>query len=429
MPRNSAGQHFVTVSRRGADRIRAGHVWVYRSDVIEATEVPPGAVVTVQEVAGRGRPPHPRTLGCAFYSSASEIAIRMISPKPVDNVPQLVRERMRSAIAYRERFVSETNAYRVVFSEGDFLPGLIADRYNDVLSFQVLAQAMDLPEMRKTFVSELRSAFDPAIIVERVDARVRKLEQLPEKENEIVLEDARPGGDRPDPPQSELRASGAPARAPQASVPGTQFEMNGIRFFFDPLAGQKTGAFLDQRENYAAATRYARGEALDVFCYQGGFALHLARVCDRVTGVDSSRAALEAADENAKLNGSDIEWMEANAFDLLRDYSDRGRHYDSIVLDPPAFAKSRRDAPAALRAYKELNLRALKMLRPGGILVTCSCSYHVSASDLLEAVTSASVDSHRNLRLLENRGQAKDHPSVLGIPETAYLKCLILLTS
>jgi len=429
MPRNSAAQHFVTVSRRGADRIRAGHVWVYRSDLIEAGEVPPGALVTVQEIGKRARPPHPRTLGCAFYSSASEIAIRMISPKPVDNVPQLMRERIRSAIAYRERFVRETNAYRVVFSEGDFLPGLIADRYNDVLSFQVLTQAMDLPEMRKTFVAELRSAFDPAIIVERVDARVRKLEQLPEKENEIVLEDARPAGERPNPPPSELRASGAPAPLTQASVPSTQFQMNGIHFFFDPLAGQKTGAFLDQRENYAAAAGYARGEALDVFCYQGGFALHLARVCDRVTGVDSSRPALEAADENAKLNGSDIEWMEANAFDLLRDYSDRRRHYDTIVLDPPAFAKSRRDAPAALRAYKELNLRALKMLRPGGILVTCSCSYHVSTSDFVEVVTSASIDSHRNLRLLENRGQAKDHPNVLGIPETAYLKCLILLTS
>src|SRR5215469_6435919 len=418
----ASGQQIVTVSRRGADRIRAGHVWVYRSDVTEAEQVPPGALVTVQEAGGRAGPPHPRTLGSAFYSSASEIAIRMISAKPVDNLDRLLRERIRSAIAYRERFVADTNAYRVVFSEGDFLPGLIADRYNDVLSFQVLSQAMDLPETRETFVSELRSAFDPAIMVERVDPRVRKLEQLPEKENEVVF--ANPArGETPVAPPAELGPAG------QRAVPSTQFRMNGVHFLFDPLAGQKTGAFLDQRENYAAAAGYARGEALDVFCYQGGFALHLARVADKVTGVDSSRPALEAADENARLNGHEIEWIEANAFDLLRDYSDAGRRYDTIVVDPPAFAKSRRDAPAALRAYKELNLRALKMLRPGGILVTCSCSYHVSASDLVEAVTSASVDSHRNLRLLENRGPSKDHPSVLGIPETAYLKCLILLAS
>jgi 23S rRNA (cytosine1962-C5)-methyltransferase len=353
----------------------------------------------------------------------------MISPKPADNVHQLVGERIRSAIAYRERFVRDTNAYRVVSSEGDFLPGLIADRYHDVLSFQVLTQAMDLPEMRETFVRELRRAFDPAVIVERVDARVRQLEQLPEKENEVVFLDPRRRGGTPSSPSSEVRAPGAPARPLDGSALTTEFEMNGIRFLFDPLAGQKTGAFLDQRENYAAAAGYAHGEALDVFCYQGGFALHLDRVSDKVTGVDSSRPALETAEQNAKRNGGEIDWIEANAFDLLRDYSDAGRHYDTIVLDPPAFAKSRRDVPNALRAYKELNLRALKMLRPGGILVTCSCSYHVSPSDLLEAVTSASVDARRNLRLLENRGQSKDHPSVLGVPETAYLKCLILLTS
>ena len=172
-----------------------------------------------------------------------------------------------------------------------------------------------------------------------------------------------------------------------------------------------------------------RGEALDVFCYQGGFALHLARSCEKVTGVDSSRPALEAAEQNAALNGREIEWIEANAFDLLRDYSDAGHQYDSIVLDPPAFAKSKRDLPTALRGYKELNLRALKMLRPGGILLACSCSYHVSNAELLETVASAAADSHRIIRVLENRGQSKDHPNVLGVPETSYLKCLILLVS
>ena len=205
--------------------------------------------------------------------------------------------------------------------------------------------------------------------------------------------------------------------------------MNDVRFFYDALSGQKTGAFLDQRENYAAAAQYARGEALDVFCYQGGFALHLGRTCERVTGVDSSRPALEAAEQNANLNGREIEWIQANAFDLLRDYSDSEQRYDSIILDPPAFAKSKRELPTALRGYKELNLRALKMLRPGGILITCSCSYHVSVFDFVETVAAAARDSHRIIRILENRGAAKDHPSVLGIPETSYLKCLILLVS
>jgi 23S rRNA (cytosine1962-C5)-methyltransferase len=210
---------------------------------------------------------------------------------------------------------------------------------------------------------------------------------------------------------------------------GTEFQMNGVRFVYDALGGQKTGAFLDQRENYAAAARYARGEALDVFCYQGGFGLHLAEKCSKVTGVDSSRPALEVAERNASLNSREIEWIEANAFDLLRDYADAGRQYDCVVLDPPAFAKSRQNLETALRGYKELNLRALKMLRPGGILVTCSCSYHVSAADLLGTVTAAGVDSHRNLRLLESRGAAKDHPTLLGVPETSYLKCLIVAVS
>jgi 23S rRNA (cytosine1962-C5)-methyltransferase len=213
------------------------------------------------------------------------------------------------------------------------------------------------------------------------------------------------------------------------SQPHTEIQMNGVRFLYDAMEGQKTGAFLDQRENYAAAAQYARGEALDVFCYHGGFALHLAKTCSQVTGVDSSRPALEQAEENAQLNQRELEWIEANAFDLLRDHADAGRKYDCIVLDPPAFAKSKRDLPTALRGYKELNLRAMKMLRAGGVLVTCSCTYHVSQSDLLDVVGSAAQDSHRIMRILENRGQAKDHPTVIGIPETAYLKCLILLVS
>ena len=464
---------------------------MYRSDVVEAEGVQPGAVVLVQEAGDTGtkrhagksaraiptlsdknvrptRPPVTRTLGSAFYSTASEIAVRMISPKPVNDIEQLIRERIRAAIVYRERFVQDTNAYRVIFSEGDFLPGLIVDKYNDILSLQVLTQAWDPDPMRNIFLSELRVALNPRVIVERIDPRVRKLEQLPERESGIVWQGNSPkysnhedsfkysnhdvipnrfSGEEPGVPGREAGSSsfrsapllgmtsgerGATGASPvEGSTPAitTEFQMNSVRFLYDALGGQKTGAFLDQRENYAAAEKYARGEALDVFTYQGGFALHLARSCDKVTGVDSSRPALEAADQNAALNGREIDWIEANAFDLLRDYSDSGRKYHTIVLDPPAFAKSRQNRDTAIRGYKELNLRALKMLRPGGILVTCSCSYHVSASDLLEVLASAALDSHRNLRILENRGQAKDHPNVLGVPETAYLKCLISLVS
>ena len=413
----------VTISRRGADRLRAGHVWVYRSDVIDAKSVPAGVLVTVEELSDkpalsgakgnvrstRARPP--RVLGSALYSTASEIALRMISTKPVNDLERLIRERIRAALAYRERFVQDTNAYRVIFSEADLLPGLIVDRYNDLLSMQVVTQAMDAAPLREVYLSELQHALSPAAIVERVDPRVRRLEQLPEKESGLVYKDAEPGR-----PMLHEHIT-------------TEFQMNGVRFLFEALAGQKTGAFLDQRENYAAAAQYARGEALDVFCYQGGFALHLAKVCEKVTGVDSSRPALEMAEKNAGLNGREIEWIEANAFDLLRDYSGQGQQYDCIVLDPPAFAKSRQNLETALRGYKELNLRAMKMLRPGGTLVTCSCSYHVSTAGFLEVVQAAGLDSHRILRVLENRGQAKDHPTVLGIPETAYLKCLILLVS
>jgi 23S rRNA (cytosine1962-C5)-methyltransferase len=357
-------------------------------------------------------------LGSALYSSSSEIALRMISAKPVHDLEALIRERIRAAIDYRERFVGNIDAYRVIFSEGDFLPGLIVDRYNDILSVQILTQAMDAAPMREWIVSELKERLNPSVMVEKVDSRVRRLEQLAEKESGVIY--ANSGRERP---------ALHPHRVDSEHQLATEFQMNGVRFIYDALGGQKTGAFLDQRENYAAAAKYARGEALDAFCYQGGFALHLAKSCSSVTGVDSSRPALEIAEKNAALNGWQIEWIEANAFDLLRDYADIGKQYDCVVLDPPAFAKSRQNLPTALRGYKELNLRALKMLRPGGILVTCSCSYHVSEADLLGVLCSAAADSHRTIRILENRGQSRDHPKVPGIPETSYLKCLIALVS
>ena len=395
---------YVKISPRGASRLKAGHVWVYRSDIVSAEGILPGSVVAVCDQ--RGKP-----LGTALYSSSSQIAIRMISREtishePVADFPALLRQRIAAALAYRNNLVRDTDAYRIIFSEADFLPGLIVDRYNEILSVQVLTQAMDDKLVRDTVISELTQRMNPASIVERVDPRVRELESLPP------------------------RASGPL----QGEKTVTTFTMNGVQFSYDALEGQKTGAFLDQRENYAAAAQYARGEALDVFCYQGGFALHLAPRCSQVTGVDSSRPALEVADRNAALNRRDpshpeIEWIEANAFDLLKDYASSNRRYDAIVLDPPAFAKTKRDLDAALRGYKELNLRALKMLRPGGILVTCSCSYHMSQSNFLEMLAGAALDAHRTLRLIEVRGQSKDHPVLLNVPETAYLKCVIAYVS
>jgi 23S rRNA (cytosine1962-C5)-methyltransferase len=384
----------VKVSPRGATRLKTGHFWVYRSDIVSADAVLPGSLVRVSD--HRGKP-----LGTALYSSSSQIAIRMISPELVADFPALLRQRIADAIAYRDLLVRDTEAYRVIFSEADFLPGLIVDRYGDILSLQILTQGMDADVVRHTILAELIARLHPASVIERVEPRVRELETLP------------------------LRASGLL----QGEKSATTFTMNAVQFRYDALEGQKTGAFLDQRENYAASAQYAKGEALDVFCYHGGFALHLAPHCSRVTGVDSSRPALEVADQNAALNHRDIEWIEANAFDLLKDYSSSDRRYDTIVLDPPAFAKTKRDLDAALRGYKELNLRALKMLRPGGILVTCSCSYHVSQSNFLEMLADAALDARRTLRLIEVRGQAKDHPVLLNVSETAYLKCVIASVS
>ena len=422
----------VKLSPRGTTRVKSGHPWVYRSDTTSAEDIPPGALVRVLDPRGK-------FLGTALYSSSSQIAIRMIARDQITDLASLVSDRIRAALAYRQQFVADTNAYRLVFSEADFLPGLIIDRYNDVLSLQILTQAMDAEPIRgaiiQTLIAALKEEINLAGIVERVDPRIRDLEQLPprqsallwgKKSETIITMNAEAKG------LSEKREPKAEKREPNSQSREPRAESRAVRFHCHALEGQKTGAFLDQRENYAAATRYAHGRALDVFCYQGGFALHLAPHCASVTAVDSSRPALEMADQNAALNrellnGKEIEWIEANAFDLLRDYAAAGHKYDTIVLDPPAFAKTKRDLHKALSGYKELNLRALKMLASGGILVTCSCSFHVSPADFLGVVADAARDAHKSLRLLENRGAAKDHPNVLTIPEAAYLKCLILV--
>jgi 23S rRNA (cytosine1962-C5)-methyltransferase len=422
----------ITINHRGAARLRGGHLWVYRSDLVGAADAAPGALVSVCDERGR-------RLGSALYSGASQIAIRLLSSEQISEeaLPDLLRARIARAVQFRQQMghdgalpgpepretrgtlqpiSGESDSYRVIFSEADLLPGLIVDKYNDVISLQPLTQAFDRDDLRALVVDSLAQHFPAASLVERVDSHIRELEQLVPRESQLV----RVARSSP--------SSGLGQDSDDRSK--TIFTLNDVRFHYDALSGQKTGAFLDQRENYAAAARYAHGEALDVFTYQGGFALHLARVCDSVAAVDASRPALEVAEQNEQLNrdqhrAGEIEWVEANAFDLLKDYATAGRQYDTIVLDPPAFAKTKRAVVTALRGYKELNLRALKMLRPGGTLVTCSCSFHVSEAEFLEMLGSAAADAGRVARVLEKRGAARDHPVLLNVPETAYLKCVI----
>jgi 23S rRNA (cytosine1962-C5)-methyltransferase len=393
----------AVISRRACDRLRTGHVWVYKSD-IEQVIGPEDDSGLLPVLDNRGIP-----MGTALYSASSQIALRLISREIVEDAEwlELVRERLITAIGRRKQILSlkDTDSCRLAFSEGDDLPGLIADKYGDLVILQLLTHAMDRPEIRETVVEVLREHLSPAAIVERPDARIRELEEMGAPSQEPLF-----------------------AAQPTEPITATVFNLNGLRFLYDLNSGQKTGAFLDQRENYLAAAKYSMGDALDICCYQGGFALHLARVCQRVTGIDASRAALEVADQNLALNSglkAEVDWMEANAFDLLRDWSAEGPAYDTIVLDPPAFAKSKRAVEGALRGYKELNLRAMKLLRPGGVLVTCSCSHHVSVEDFTAIVSAAAGDAGRRVRLIERRGASSDHPVQLTVPETEYLKCMI----
>ena len=399
------------VSRRAADRLRSGYLWVYASD-IESIELPkadePPALLPVADSRGI-------LLGTALYSPLSQIALRLVSREAIDEAQwlELLAARLRAAIARRVPLLDDRNdSCRLCFSEADELPGLVADKYGDLVILQLLAKGLDSAGVRETCVRVLREELAPAAILERPDPRVREIEGLAA------------------PDLTPLWAAD-----PANAITGTQFKLNGLVFHYDANAGQKTGAFLDQRANYAAAAEWAQrlnatGRALDVCCYQGGFALHLARVCRQVTGIDASRASLEVAERNLEANRAlltvQVDWVEGDAFQILRDWSDAGESFDAIVLDPPAFAKTRRAVEGALRGYKELNLRALKMMRPGGLLVTCSCSHHVSWTDLEACVASAAADAVRRVRLLERRGAALDHPVVLNLPETEYLKCLVL---
>jgi 23S rRNA (cytosine1962-C5)-methyltransferase len=380
----------VRVSRKGTGRFASGHPWIFASDVTDRGSAAPGSVVHVADPRGK-------LVGTAHYSSSSQICLRMLSDRPVTVDAEFFRNRIQAAWEYRQRVVRGTTAYRVVYSEADQLPGLIVDRYGDYLALQTLDQGMDAA--KDTVLAVLSELFSPRGIVLRNDVPVREKESLP-------LEIMVASGEVP------------------ASVP---IEMNGLRLTADLLEGQKTGVFLDQRENYQAVAEFARGAALDCFTCTGGFALHMARNCEHVTAVDSSATALATAKSNADANGlANVEFVEANVFDLLSSQRLADRRFSTIVLDPPAFAKSRSSLEGAARGYKEINYRALRMLRPGGVLITCSCSHHMSEASLLELVASAALDAGKTLRVIERRTQSKDHPILLTVPETHYLKCLIL---
>jgi len=380
----------VKVSRRGADRIAGGHLWVYRSDIEDAGKAAAGDVVAV--VDGRGR-----FLAKAFWSARSQIAVRVVTRDEVPVDEAFLADRLAAAIDLRTRVFGDEPFVRLVHGEGDLFPGLVADRYGDVAVIQTLVPATD---RRKALIAELLAgALSLRTVVERNDVRVRELEGLEQVKGVV----------RGPPPGPVMLREGE------------------VRMKLDLLAGQKTGAFLDQRENHLRAGEYARGRCLDCFSYAGGFALQLARRAEHVTAVEMQPTASALLRENAAENhAANLEVVEANAFDHLRDLSEREPAFDMVVLDPPAFAKNKESLPAARRGYKEVNLRAIQILKPGGILVTASCSYHLDEASLEALVLDAANDAGRSVKLLERRGAGRDHPVLLGVPETRYLKCLVL---
>ena len=382
--------HTVRVNRKAADRVASGHPWIFTGDILDRGEAAPGDTVLVVDHKGAA-------LGTAHYSDSSQISLRLLADRTIATDRDFYLQRLISAENYRRRVVANTNAYRLVHGEGDQLPGLVIDRYGDYFTVQTLDQGMD--RAKGDITGCLTELFSPQGIVERNDVTVRKREGLPLQSGVLA-------GELPD---------------------TVTIEMNGLRLHADLLHGQKTGVFLDQRENYLAAAWYARGRALDCFTCTGGFALHLAPRCESVEAVDSSEPGLRTAQRNGEANGiNNVEFRQADVFDLLAGHASARRHFDLVVLDPPAFAKSRGTVEAAARGYKEINRRALQLLDSGGVLVTCSCSHHVSEAMLLQIVAEASLDTHRKLRVLERRTQSRDHPILLTVPETLYLKCLIL---
>jgi 23S rRNA (cytosine1962-C5)-methyltransferase len=379
----------VVISRKGEVRVERGHPWIFRSDVVRHDSVSPGAVVEV-------RGPKDRPLGFAFYSSRSEIRLRMVSREA--SLPEtFLHDRLRAAVRWRDTVAAGAEACRLVHGEGDGLPSLVVDRYGDYLVVQTLSQGTD--RLKNEIAEALVADLAPKGILARNDPKVRGLEGL---DQEVALL--------------------------YGSVPDTvEVKEGDVRFTVDPWKGQKTGLFLDQRENHQMARAYARGRVLDGFSYDGGFALQVAAQAASVLAVDLSAEALGRVQGNASRNGLvNVETRDANVFDVLRELSDAGERFDTVILDPPAFAKSKGAVPRAVRGYKEINLRALKLLPPGGCLVTCSCSYHVQEADLEQILAEAANDAGATVTVVEKRRQARDHPVVLGVPETYYLKCFVL---
>jgi 23S rRNA (cytosine1962-C5)-methyltransferase len=378
----------VTISARGEARLHAGHPWIYRADLGDVHAVG-GDRVLVRN--GRGRP-----LGHAFYSDRSQIALRLLTrgEEPADDA--LIRRRIEAAIAFRQTLAIDASACRLIHGEADLLPSLVVDRYGDYLVVQTLSQGTD--RLMPLIVSALRDVARPAGILARNDPRTRALEGLEQKVE--VLD-----GEIPE------------------TIAVTE---NGVQYDVDVRHGQKTGLFLDQRENRSAAALYARGRLLDCFTYHGGFALALAPRCEQVMAFDISADAIDRVGRNAARNGVAIDARVGNVFDELRGLERMGERFDTIVLDPPAFAKNKAAVPGARAGYKEINLRALKLLNPGGTLVTCSCSYNVNEGMFGELVYDAAVDAMASVTVVEKRMQGRDHPVLLGVPETYYLKCFIL---
>jgi 23S rRNA (cytosine1962-C5)-methyltransferase len=378
----------AVITNRGEDRLRRGHPWIYRADLLDVA-ADPGAVV---EILG----PRRRFLGRALYSASSQISLRLLTHGEEEIDEAFWRGRIESAIEFRRSLSIDATAYRVIHAEADLLPSLVVDRYADILVVQALSQGMD--RLLPTLVPWLVEATGVCGVLARNDPRVRLLEGLEQRVDVL-------GG----------------------AVPETVVVREGpVRYEVNPRVGQKTGFFLDQRENREAASQYARGRLLDCFSYTGGFALRLAGRCDHVEAIDSSPEAVARIAANAALNGLSVTGREANVFDELRRLEKSGDRYDTIVLDPPAFAKNKAAIPKALAGYKDINLRALRLLKPGGYLVTCSCSYNVDEATFAHVVYAASVDAHVPVTVVEKRMQGRDHPVLLGVPETYYLKCLIV---
>jgi 23S rRNA (cytosine1962-C5)-methyltransferase len=378
----------VTVSSRGEQRIRAGHPWIYRADVT-GVDAAGGDVVGV--VGPRSRP-----IGTALFSDRSQITIRMLTVGEAADVAVLVRARLERALAFRTSLALDATACRLVHGEADLLPSLIVDRYADYLVLQTLSQGMD--RLTPVIVDALTDLLHPAGILARNDPKVRTLEGL------------------------EQRVDVLAGEIPEA----VSVREGPVEYAVDLRHGQKTGLFLDQRENREAAARYARGRLLDCFSYHGGFAMRLAPQCESAEAVDISADAVARITANAARNGVAVEAREANVFDELRRLERAGSRYDTIVLDPPAFAKNKASVPKAAAGYKDINLHAMRLLAPGGTLVTCSCSYNITEEMFGAILHEASIDSRVPMTVVEKRMQGRDHPVLLGVPETYYLKCFIL---